>query len=406
MRYLVILGLSLLVWGCDEEPPGPDPKPRTKDLIGVGVVEADDGEIWVLTQEVDRLEDVEPVELDDSPAPPEPAYYFRSMTVKLHSANGQRFQSIGGGEYEYGMVHYYDRVTDGYLVAGINFSYCGDHYTPRALPSVAVRDENYQTIRWAQTTCEYGYALGDEWDETRISPMQVVALANGDLLYWGLSAIGGPARLTCVTEYGQAVWSQIRQEGIDASAISAMQYGGYAIVDQSENAVSWFDNGGIFVHSVEIGANNPNIAYSITQMPDSDYVIAGVSREGNDPYVWTYSADFTLLDEATVSYLNCLDSVAVQAINNDILLICKAGEGCGRPGAQRLLLLNRDLTTIAQESFGGETNVVVKEVHVSDDGSLFVCGAFDRGNGSYSALVSKYDASLNAVWSTTVHPNM
>ncbi|MBL0062718.1 MAG: hypothetical protein IPP40_14860 [bacterium] len=77
----------------------------------------------MLTQEVDRLVDAEPVHLDDSPVPPPLAYYFQSITVKLHVANGQKFQSINGPEYENGLSNFYQKVADGYLTAGVGFGY-------------------------------------------------------------------------------------------------------------------------------------------------------------------------------------------------------------------------------------------------------------------------------------------
>ncbi len=402
MRYLVILGLSLLVWGCEEEQPVYHPKPRTTDLIAVGVEETANGEVWVLTQEVDRWQEADPIHLD-SEGPYDPQYKFETRTVKLQ-AGGRWFQSVGGSDDEYGLSYYYRKVPDGYLIAGVNLGYCGGYYNA-SVPTISVRDENNQLVRFAQLSCDYSYAFYQDWDEMHIWPKNVVALANGNLLYWGLSANGGGMQAICMTQYGEALWSGNQESASHATTIASMRHGGYARVDLDAETVRTFHDDGVFDRSMSLGTTDTLFAQTITQLENANYIVAGVDAASNDPHLWTYSPSAEAMNDTTIAIDGCQDSIAIFSIGDNILLLCRNGESCSGPGSQTAVLLDEELNIIGETSFGGNTHVVLKDVTVGADGSIFLCGAYDRGNGSYSALVTKYDASLNAVWSTTVQPS-
>ncbi|NUO19825.1 hypothetical protein HUU59_10285 [bacterium] len=406
MRYLVLLGLSLLMLGCEEEPPIYNGKPRTQDLIAVGVEETENGEVWVLCQEVSRWkEGADPIHLDTSPIY-DPPYYFNSQTLKLQ-AGGRHFQSVGGGNYEYGLVYYFDRVADGFLQAGVNFGSCFNH-SEVVLPTITVRDGQYQEIlvRFAQLSCDYSYAFYQNWDEMHIYPMHVVKLANGNLLYWGLGSTGS-ARLTCVTEYGEVMWSQLfDSQELHWTSVVSLRNGGFAMVEQYSEIVRFYDNNGVHGHDIEFNRTDEYRVTSIAQLGNGNFIAGGVNMTSNDPHLWYYTASGTEERDTTLYVEGCQDSVVLYPAGENILVAASNGTICSETDPVRLMLIDSAFNVIGVESFGGSAHVVLKDITIADDGSIYLCGAFDRGIGSYSALITKFDANLNAVWSTMVHPNM
>lgn len=406
MRYLVLLGLSLLMLGCEEEPPIYHGKPRTEDLIAVGVEEKTNGEVWVLCQEVSRWKDgADPIHLDTSPAY-DPPYYFNSRILKLQ-AGGRHFQSVGGGNYDSGLVYYFDRVADGYLTAGVNLSACGTQHTYAGLATLTVRDGEYQEVlaRYAQLSCDYSYAFYQNWDEMYIYPMRVVKLANGNLLFNGIAAGGGLARLTCVTEYGEVLWSQENAElDIYVSSLTGLRQGGYAFVDQYHEIVRFYDNNGIHGHDIEFSTTDEYRVTSIAQLENGNFIAGGVNMTSNDPHLWYYTASGTEERDTTLYVEGCQDSVVLYPVGERVLVAASNGTICSETDPVRLMLIDSGFNVIGVESFGGSAHVVLKDITVAVDGKIYLCGAFDRGLGSYSTLVTKYDDTLGAIWSTTVHP--
>lgn len=407
MRYLVLLGLSLLMLGCEEEPPIYNGKPRTQDLIAVGVEESENGEVWVLCQEVSRWkEGADPIHLDSQPIY-DPPYYFNSQTLKLQ-AGGRHFQSVGGGSYDNGLVYNFHRVTDGYLTAGVNLSACGSQHESAGLATLKVRDGEYQEVlvRYAQLSCDYSYAFYQSWEEMHIYPMRVVRLANGNLLYWGLGSTG-PARLTCVTEYGQVMWShEFDSEELHWTSVVSLRNGGFAMVEQFSEIVRFYDDNGIHGHDIEFNRTDETRVTSVAQLENGNFIIGGVKLTSNDPHLWYYNADGTEVRDTTLYMEGCQDSVVLYPAGENILVAASNGTICSETDPVRLMLIDSAFNVIGVESFGGSAHVVLKDITVADDGSIFLCGAFDRGIGSYSTLVTKYDPDLNAVWSTVVHPNL
>ncbi|MBL0062717.1 MAG: hypothetical protein IPP40_14855 [bacterium] len=212
--------------------------------------------------------------------------------------------------------------------------------------------------------------------------------------------------MTCATEYGEETWRQIREEGINTSAISAMRYGGFAIVDQQNEVVQFYDDNGEHGQDIEFNRTDETRVKSIVQLANGNFICGGVNMTSNDPHLWYLNADGTEVRDTTLFAEGCQDSVALYAVGDYILLAGFNGVVCSGVGTVRLMLLDSLFNVIGIESFGGNTHVVLKDVTVGADGSIFLCGAYDRGNGSYSALVTKYNSELVAVWSTTVHPNM
>lgn len=404
MRYFVLLGLGFLVWGCDKpySPCGDsNSPPRTKDLIAVGIVETTNGELRVLAQEVDRWESVVPVALDCSPAY-DPQYRFETKTLKLESG-GRYYSSIGGGDDELGMSLSYVQVADGFLSAGVNFSDCDR--TGASLPIISVRNEYHELIRFAQLSCEYSYWHLSSWSEMHVLPVRVIELNNGNLLYWGRGSTG-QTRLTNVTRYGEVSWSQeFVGEDIYSTSVTGLRLGGFAMVQQQNDIVRFYDDNGVHVRNIEFNGTDEMRVTSVVQLANGNFVCGGVNMTSNDPHLWYYNSDAVEVRDTTLYAENCQDSVVLYPVGDNILLAGNNGLVCNGAGTVRLMLLDSLFNTIGVESFGGNTHVVLKDVTVGADGSIFLCGAYDRGIGSYSVLVTKYNENLDAIWSTTVHPN-
>lgn len=398
MRNLILLVVSLLVWGCEEEPPPRHHhRERTKDLIGVGVVEVDAGEVWVLAQEVDRWKDgADPIHLDES-IPPDYPYLIHSSTLMLE-AGGRHFRSILHDLSDNTLVYHYSKVDDGYLIAGLAVTECADH-TQRAVPMISVRDENYHGLRWAQTSCEYAYPYANLTYNAQILPFAISELSTGEFLYFGVGGL-----ITCLTKYGEVSWADGGNRDIRLSTISSLRNGGFALTDIMDEVVQLFDNNGVHGRDIEFNSTDRFAVQATRQWENGEYLVAGVELDTPYPHIWAYSTLDSLPRDTTYQTEFCVDSVALYEAGDNMLLACMNGGSCDGPSAVHLILLNSDLVILGQATFGGNTHVVLKDVTVGADGGIFLCGAFDRGNGSYSALVAKYDASLNAVWSTTVHP--
>ncbi|MCB9357578.1 MAG: hypothetical protein H6505_03305 [Calditrichaeota bacterium] len=406
MAYVFLVCLGMLWIGCDDGCGPYTPKPRESDLIGIGVHELADGNLRFLAQEVNRWQEADPVALDCS-IPPDFPYYLRSQKLTL-AEGGRVISRSSGSEFESSTAQCLSESPDGYLVAGLLQVYCDNfsNYIAASVPLISVYSEDHQLMRYAQLPCEYGFLEMDVLSrETEYFRVQVVELSNGDLLYWGLAAVGGHVQAVRVSPYGEPLWSKTFDASRYASGLAALPNGEFAEVNHGMQQLVWFDASGNATFSHSFPLSGSTAVQTAAALNDSLVIVAGVTWDTQNPYVWTVSrASQSVVAQSEIELAGCQDSTAVFNTGDGILLVCRNGEYCGGPGSQTAVLLDYDFNLQAQENFGGSAHVVLRSVRGAADGGLYLCGATEINDGTYRGLLYKYSQTLAAEWNTYIAP--
>ncbi|MBL0062407.1 MAG: hypothetical protein IPP40_13230 [bacterium] len=391
MRYLVILGLSLLVWGCEGCEPDCHCPPTETEFFVTAVTGSPDGGVvvagWSYSHEVSD----EPTSLDCSCVGE-----YASEKFAFLNADGSYGGEIRPGIFSPAMEYFGNELT----IAGFIYSDCGRDYG--WTPYVETRNADLEVIRYAKIECEL-FANTGYYDGYEGRPQiqgRVISLTNGTFLYYGTDP-DSTYKMMKVSAYGEVIWRRASTE--PWSKAFSLPNGEFVFVwpDYAE----FYNEQGLATDVHGFSGVPGFYAYSATKRADGRTIVAGLVEDEYqvpDIRLYFYKADQTPDTVITLALEWCQDSVTVieGRDNDELFLAYQQRDGCGTGLGLNLVRLSDEGEILAQESVGTPGMTVLRGMDLPDIGNFFVAAVsnWGRRDKNFYGKVAKFNSRLTKIW--------
>jgi hypothetical protein len=396
MRYLVLIGICLLLWGC----PGPDCHcpDRESELYVISAAIAPDGGVQILSWVYDH-------ELGDAYNPLDcscPGNWYYGKQDRL-SSSGQTLWSADTPYSDYA----YGSTVDAVLFEGRNTVFAAYQSTFlerewESYPLIYALNENQQQIRHAQVeTASFGEAFDMPQESKRI-----LALTDNAFLYYGTRSPSGTIAQK-ISAYGEVLWTKTDEipfpEGIyplDNGDLLRLGDTGVTKLDPTGNEV-WTNTVGselTQVHSACSGA-------------DGTIVIAGSQKIGTvetDIIVWETNSEGVVQDSFTLTREGCDDFVRVMysPFNDHLILASRSRADCAEPQIVRLTFVTRSGEAVGTSDLDLAEQTVFAGMDMDNDGSFIVAVTTNAtsSEGRFYGRVYKFYPDYTLDWARNLLP--
>ncbi len=391
MPYLVILGLSLLVWGCEEGGPDCHCPPTETEFIVTAVTGSPDGGAvvagWSYSHEVSD----EPTSLDCSCVGE-----YASEKFAFLNADGSYGGEIRPGIFSPAMEYFGNELT----IAGFIYSDCGRDYG--WTPYVETRNADLEVIRYAKIECEL-FVNTDYYDGYEGRPRiqgRVISLTDGAFLYYGTDP-DSTYKMLKVSPFGEVIWRHTAQE--PWGKCFALPEGEFVFVwpDYAE----FYNEHGLATDVHGFSSVPGFYAYSATKRSDGRTIVAGSVEDehlASMIRLYFYNADQTQDTVITLALEWCQDSVTVIASNSadELYLIYQWLPGCASALDLNVSRVSAEGEILATQRVEPPSNTILRGWDLTDDGNLFIAAASNAGrtDGNFYGKVAKFNSSLTKIW--------
>lgn len=399
MRFLVLIGICLLIWGC----PGPGPDchcpDRESELFVISAAIAPDGGVQVLSWVYDH-------ELSDTYSPLDcscPGNWYFSKQDRL-SASGQILWSSDSPYSDYS----YGSSVDAVQFEGSNTVFAAYQSTFlerewESYPLIYALNENQQQIRYAQVEAA---SFGEEFDLPQESK-RVLALTDHSFLYYGTQPSGGTIAQK-ISAYGEVLWT--KTDAIPfPNGICALDHG--ELLRLGGTSVTKLDLNGNEVWTNSVGNGDSVRVYSACSGTDGTIFIAGSQKIGaveTDVIVWETNSDGVVQDSFTITREGCDDSVHVMysRFNDHLILASRARSECAEQQVVRVTLVTRGGDVLQTTTLDLSQKTFLAGMDVDTDGSFVIAVTTNSGRQDerYYGMVFKYYPDFSLDWSRSLWP--
>jgi len=163
----------------------------------------------------------------------------------------------------------------------------------------------------------------------------------------------------------------------------------------------------IWTKSYDLGYNNWEGAYSITQTSDGGFVLTGAisfkfTSPWDDLFIMKVDKDGNFLWSKLYGGSGFDDGECIKQTKDEGFVIC--GKYVGENNNGQLWLLKTDINgdTLWTHTYGGDKGEWGSSIELTDDGGYIICGTTETfGNGFWDIWVVKVDSLGNLLWSKT-----
>jgi len=201
----------------------------------------------------------------------------------------------------------------------------------------------------------------------------------------------------------------------EAYSIQQVSDGGYIVAGEtysfgaggSDAYVLKLDASGNVTWQKTFGGSGKDYAYSIQQVSDGGYIVAGTTASSgagyDDAYVLKLDASGNVIWTKTFGGSDYDRASSIQQVSDGGYIVAGETYSFGA-GCRDIYVLKLDATgnVIWQKTFGGSYDDLAFSIQQVSDGGYIVAGeTYSFGAGSWDAYVLKLDASGNVTWTKT-----
>lgn len=398
MHYLVILVLSLVIWGC----PGPDcscPE-RESELFVLSATLAPDGGAQTLSWVYDHSQSSQEY------SPLDCSCLGEGYSRKLHrfSPSGQiLWSSEDSYEDYYGNV-YYSSLFQGSDLVMAGFVQTQNEREGGLLPIIYAENEAREMIRYAVVD---NVLFGEDYDFPQQS-VRVQLLTDETFLFYGSDPSGGMKTIK-VSAYGEELWS-LHTDELNLNNYFPLNDGHVLIMNRGVGATKLSASGNE-IWSRNIGDGSTAIPYSATMGFEGSIIFAGSVQVGTwetDIMVWHTTATGEVVDSFTVTREGCDDSVRVMysPFNDQIILLSRPRPDCAETAEVLVRIVSHEGEVIATHSLEPQGSTFLAGMDIDADGKFIVAATTNAGreDETFYGRIVKYDSDLSIDWSKTFGP--
>jgi len=332
-----------------------------------------------------------------------------SESINVIVNNGQKTFGGSSGDQAYSI----QQTTDGgYIVAGYTTSFgagCGDVYV--------LKLNSDGSLAWQKT-------FGGNSDDKACSIQQTT---DGGYIVagwtWSFGAGYEDVYVLKLNSDGSLAWQKtFGGSNFDyAYSIQQMTDGGYIVAGYTDSFGADFDNvyvlklnsDGSLAWQKTFGGSSFDYAYSIQQTTDGGYIVAGITLSFGagyyDVYVLKLNPDGSLAWQKTFGGSSFDYAYSIQQTTDGGYIVAGWTESFGSAGCNAYILkLNPDGDLAWQKTFGGSGYAEAYSIQQTTDGGYIVAGytkSFGAGWYWYDVYVLKLNSDGSLAWQKTFGGN-